>query len=411
MAGQKTKLWNDGRLKGGIRERSPGTWQIIIEGGRDPRNGKRRQVRLTVKATSVRQVRDELRRLLTERAGGNLAAPNRFTVAEFLERWYRDYVVANVRPMTAQHYRSIINIRLKPALGSVPLGKLTAAHIVHMYTELRGPNGRKGRRRGPLSGYSLVNTHRVLKEALSHAVEWNLLRHNPASGVRAPKVERDEMRALTAEETTRLLRTVAGTKIGPLVMLAVHTGMRRSELLGLRWGDVNLDLATVQVVRTLHSLKGGILRYEEPKSRHGRRPVDLSPAAVAALRQHREHAESHAAQLELRITDETPVFFRDDLSVMRPDTVSHDFEKATVKAGLGKMGLHVLRHTHASLMLKQGVHPLVVSRRLGHATVQITLDTYSHVVPSIQKAAAMAFQQALTPDAEQSAAVATGQSE
>jgi integrase len=206
------------------------------------------------------------------------------------------------------------------------------------------------------------------------------------------------MAALSFDETRRLLKAVRGTEIDALVHLAVYTGMRRSELLGLRWGDVKLEQAMVTIVRGLHALRGGELRYESPKSRHGRRPVELSPAAVAVLADHHKRMANHAAALGFILTDETPVFVRPDFRPMLPDTVSHRYRQVAVGLGFSSTGIHALRHTHATLMLQQGVHPLIVSRRLGHASVQITLDTYSHVVPSMQREAAMSFEQGLRGD-------------
>lgn len=190
----------------------------------------------------------------------------------------------------------------------------------------------------------MVNTHRILKEALGHAVKWGLLRYNPADGVDAPKVQKTEMRTLSEEETIRLLGAAATSPIVALVQTAVFTGMRRSELLGLRWGDIDLDLAAIQVRRGLHALRGGTLHYEEPKSRHSRRKIDLPPLAVAALRRHRQQMEILAAELGLGIKDQTPVFCRRDLSP---------------------------------------------------SSIQITLDLYSHVAPGMQQAAALRFEDGL----------------
>ncbi|MBI4219291.1 MAG: site-specific integrase [Chloroflexi bacterium] len=392
MTDDKTVLWHEGHMKGGIRQRSPRSWELSIELARDKTTGRRRQKLVTVRGGSYRRAVEVRTRLLAERNAGEFMEPTRMTVADFFERWSRDYVASHVRPMTAEGYESIIRLRLLPAFGRLNLVQLSGNHIMGLYDAMRSRDGRRDGKRGPLSERSIMQTHRVLKQALQHAVKWGLLRHNPADAVEAPRLTQTEMRALSIDETRKVLTLSEGTDIGPLVKVAVCTGMRRSELLGLRWSDVNLELETLTIMRGLHVLRGGQIRYEPPKSKHGRRPVDLSPAAVAALKDHREHITKIAAALELSVTADTPVFVRPDFQPLRPDSVSSAFRRIAEKAGLGRIGIHILRHTHATLMLQQGVHPLVVSRRLGHASVQITLDTYSHVVPSIQRAAAMSFE-------------------
>jgi integrase len=398
MARARTKLWNNGKMKGGIRQRSlkGPSWEIAIDLGRDPVTGDRRQRMMTIQAKNHRAAVNERNRLLTERDSGSYTDPSSETLGGFLERWDREYVVPNVRSRTGDLYRSIVRNRILPHLGAVRLSRLTTAHVLDFYQRLReGP--RRDGRNGTLSAYSLRNTHRVLKQALNDAVKWGLINRNPAN-VDGPRVPRYEMRALTAEEVNRLLDAARDTEIGPVVSLAVYTGMRRSELLGLRWGDVDFDLATIQVGRGLHRLKGRVMKYETPKSRHGQRLIDLSPSALFALPKQQDGVRKRAADLGILMDATTPVFVRADLSPMTPDAVSHRFARVASDAGLGNIGMHVLRHTHATLMLQQGVHPLVVSRRLGHASVQITLDTYSHVVPSIAKAAAVAFETGLAAE-------------
>ncbi len=387
------KLWNSGRMKSGIRQRGPDTFEVVYDAPRGS-DGRRRQVSVSVKARTLKQAREEQRRILADRDTGGLASPERMTVGQFLARWDRDYVSQNVRPKTARAYRTVVKNWLVPHLGTVPLSRLTAAHIVELHALMRTAP-RKDGRAGHLSGNSRLGVHRVLKESLGHAVRWGLLRYNPADAIEAPKADHLEMRALSAEETHRLLEVAGPTDIGPVVLLAVNTGLRRGELLGLKWGDVDLDMAQIRVVRSLHTLAHGEMVYTAPKSRHGQRPVDLPPSAAIALRKHRERMEARAQALGAALADEMPVFARYDFKPMLGDTVSHVFSDIAKRTGLGRVRFHDLRHTHASLLLKAGTHPLIVSRRLGHAGVEITLNRYSHVLPGIQKAAALAFDVAL----------------
>lgn len=179
-----------------------------------------------------------------------------------------------------------------------------------------------------------------------------------------------------------------------LCMTAFHTGMRRGELLGLRWRDVDLDLATISVNRSLHCLRNGNLVFSEPKTPKARRLIAMTPSLATELRRYQATQEAQRLLLTAPLTDEDLVFAHPDGTPINPNTVSPAFRKVANRAGL-TLRLHDLRHSHATLMLKAGVHPKIVSERLGHATVALTLDTYSHVLPGLQEAAARAFDENL----------------
>ena len=182
----------------------------------------------------------------------------------------------------------------------------------------------------------------------------------------------------------------------PMFLLTLSTGLRRSELVGLQWGGLDLDLLTLSVNRSLHQLQGGEIIVKAPKTARARRLVALPPSAALSLRQHREQQDALRADLGLpTLGDDDWVFGRMDGSPMRPDSVTHAWRKLARRLGMGKVRLHDARHTHATIMLAQGIHPKIVQERLGHASVVITLDTYSHVLPGLQEAAALAFDRSL----------------
>jgi integrase len=203
------------------------------------------------------------------------------------------------------------------------------------------------------------------------------------------------MRTLDVDEIQMLLGKTEETIYHPLFHLAIYSGLRRSELLALRWKQIDVDMAVLYVVEVLHRLNDGRIIFDQPKSRNGRRPVSLSPDAVLSLRRHRERQEQEATLLGVTITGERLVFSQPDGSPLLPDSVSHAFTRIAQRAGINGVRLHDLRHTHATLMLQQGIHPKIVSERLGHGSIAITLDTYSHVVPGLQEAAAKRFDEAM----------------
>ena len=282
-----------------------------------------------------------------------------------------------------------IHRHILPELGQIPLTELRPAHIQAFYRS-KLESGRVDGEGG--LGPSTVNQiHRILSTSLRHAVKWGLVGRNVAEAVDPPRIPRNEPHTLDSKGVNKLLEASKETAYHPVFHLAIYTGLRRSELLGLRWRDVDLDMATLSVVQTRMQLPGGKSFFQEPKTSKGRRQVALSPSSVILLRDYRELQGLQSIMAGWEITPDSPIFRYEDGSDILPDSVTHAFKKLALKAGLQGVRFHDLRHTHASLMLKQGIHPKVVSERMGHSTVSITLDVYSHVTPGIQRAAALAF--------------------
>ncbi len=352
--------------------------------GRDE-SGRRRQKFVTVRGTKAEAdkcLREMLHRLET----GSYVDPAKETVAGYLRRWLTDYAATNTAPKTLEGYNGIVRRYVAPAFGSVGLLKLSPQHVQGLYSSMLA--------RG-LSPTTVLQTHRVLREALSHAVKWGLLARNVADAVDPPRKATRDMTPLDDTQSRRLLHALKGSRWEHPFTVALYTGLRRSELCGLRWQDVDLGHAALSVTRSLQRVAGKGLVEMEPKTRRSKRLVSLPSTAVGALQQQR------VLQLEQRLLagaawhDTGHVFTNPDGTSLSPDGVSRAFSQIMAVLGLSGVRLHDLRHTHATLMLKMGVHPKIVSERLGHANIGITLDTYSHVLPGLQEAAAEAFEQGL----------------
>ena len=208
---------------------------------------------------------------------------------------------------------------------------------------------------------------------------------NPADAVDAPRFQRPEINIMNADEINTFLEAAKDTPFYAIFYLALFTGMRRSELLALRWSDVDLMLCQLYVSRSLHQLKNGEIIFRQPKSDRSRRMIALTPSTALVLREHKENHNSEKLLQGLPISDDDLVFSQPDRRPYRPDTITHAWIKLARKTGLRGIRLHDARHSHASLMLKQGVHPKIVQERLGHSSIQITLDTYSHVPLAFRK--------------------------
>jgi integrase len=297
----------------------------------------------------------------------------------YLESWL-SHTRGRVRPRTLRGYEGLIRLYALPALGEVPLERLRPLHLQTVYAELLG--------RG-LSGGTVLNLHLVLTQALSQVVRWELLRVSPASGAQPPRPRRPEPRVVDPALASRILEAVRGTALELPATFALATGMRRGEILALRWRDLDGAYTVAQVRRSLQVTAEG-LTFEEPKTRRSRRAVALPGMLRPYLVSHRaDQARRRSAcpdwsDLDLLIDE-------GDGSPLHPDTLSSGWFRFLKSSGLPHVRFHDLRHGHATLLLMAGTHPKVVSERLGHASIATTFDIYSHVIPSMQTEAAAAF--------------------
>jgi len=228
----------------------------------------------------------------------------------------------------------------------------------------------------------------ALHSALQHAVKWGLIQRNPSDAVSPPKAQKPEIQTWDEYEIRCFLDATKDSAYYPIFYLALFTGLRRSELLALRWQDMDSLYYQLYVSRSMHHLKTGEIVFRQPKSAKGNRTVALSPSTLEMLREYHQKQEAEAILLGKSVTENDLLFCHPDGSPLLPGTISHAWDKAVRRAGLRVIRLHDARHTHASYMLKQGIHPKVVQERLGHSSIQVTLDTYSHVAPGIQEKAA-----------------------
>jgi integrase len=370
-------------MRGHIRQRSKGkdSYTIIISLGKDPATGKRLQHWEAVKGTK-RDAERRLAELLHELDTGTFTKPGKVTVRDFLERWLTDYAKPNLSPRGFERYQGIVRDHFIPDFGKLPLSQLRPAHLQQHYT---------ARLNRGLSAGTIRYHHAVMHKALETAVKWGLLSRNVADSVDIPRLRRKEMQTWSENEVATFLEAAMASPYYELFYTALFTGMRRSELLALRWGDVDFILSQLYVNRGLHHLKDGSYIFTQPKSAKSRRRIALSPSASLLLQRLKDRQEATRARLGAVLGDNDLVFSTPDGEPFRPNTITRAWSMVAQKAGVRVIRFHDARHTHASLLLKQGVHPKIVQERLGHASIQMTLDTYSHVAPGLQQAAADSF--------------------
>jgi integrase len=367
-------------MRGSVRKprTSGGTWSYRLDLGIDD-SGRRRQREVGGFRTR-KEAQASLNDALAGSQRGTYVAPSRLTVREFLDEWIEG-AKSDLALVAWTNYGQIIRRNVKPYLGAKRLSDLSPLDVKRWHGKLLAGGRADG---GPLAVRSVQLSHRVLHRALADAVRWNLISVNPASGVRVPRGERREMRVWTAEDAKRFLDVLADDRLVALWTLALHTGLRRGELAGLRWSDVDLDKATLTIAQQRTSANY-VTVVTAPKAKSHRQLL-LAPATVAALRGHLNRQRHERLALGADWTDSGYVFV-DELGVeYHPQRFTKMFEDAIRSVGdVPKIRLHDTRHTMATLALEAGVHPKVVQEQLGHSSIAVTMDTYSHVPQAVKR--------------------------
>lgn len=386
-------------MQGQVKQRSKGSWSIILYLGRDPVTGKKRQRWVTYHG-SKKAAQAELARLVHEVNTGSFVEPSKLTVKEYLEKWLSDYAAAKVGAKTLERYNGIIHQHLIPSLGAVPLVRLQPLHIQGAYSAALTRGARKDGRAGVLSKQTVLHHHRVLRLALKHAVRWQLVTRNVADAVEPPRPDAREVNGLDEARTASILTSAAGTRLQIPILLAISTGLRRGEILALRWQDLDLRAGMLTVRRSLQETKQKGLTFKEPKSRRGRRSISMPSLAVELLEAHRDNQSQAKGKLGDAYQDTDLVCACEDGSVWAPSAFTSAFRALLRRRKIKGVRFHDLRHAHASQLQRAGVQPRVISERLGHSRVAFTLDTYSHLLPGMDNDAAQKTDEGLRSSLE-----------
>jgi integrase len=356
-------------MKGHIRQRSPGHWAIVID-VRDPQTGGRKR-RWHSFAGTKRQAQVECARLISEMQGGGSVDPSRVTVGEFLDRFERDWVAINGGARTAERYRDAL-AHVRRHLGETQLQKVRPAEIAALYATVS---------RSGLAPRTVQMVHRVLHRALGQAKTWGIVRDNVTETVKPPPAPDQEKEILQPDRARELLERLNSHPLYMLAALALATGARRNELLALRWQDVDVDAGRLRIETALEQTRAHGIRIKAPKTRKGRRTISLPGATVGQLRAHwRAQQEQRLALGMGKSPADSPVLATFDGKPQSPGAITKAWSRAVDAIGMPDAGLHSLRHTHVSMLLASGMDILTISRRIGHASVKVTLDTYGHLI-------------------------------
>ena len=307
---------------------------------------------------------------------------------QYLTKDWPPAVKGTVRPSTYNSYVQHVACHIVPHIGSVKLQKLSGARVNALYATL-AESGKADGKTG-LSPQTIHHVHACLHKACKDAVKWGYITRNPLDAADPPKAKADgsrEMKTWTKEQLKAFLGAAKDDRLSPLWHVIAMTGMRRGEAIGLRWSDADLEAGRLSVRRALIPINREVV-VSEPKTAKGRRVVALDPGTIEVLKAQAARQLDAQSEWDEAWIESGLVFTAENGAALDPESVSRYFRQAVKKTMVPKIRLHDLRHTHATLALQAGVHPKVVSERLGHATVSITLDTYSHAIPAVQEEAA-----------------------
>lgn len=381
-------------MKGHVRARGKNTWALVIELDRDPVTGKRRQKWITVKGNK-KEAERRLAQTLHEMNMGAYAAPAKVSLGAFLERWL-EHVQTTVRPVTFDSYRTLVHRHITPTLGHMPLTRLQTLDLQQFYAaKLR--DGRSDGKPGGLSPRTVRYLHGLLREALGYAVRWNLVSRNIAEAADPPRQSKRNAQALDTHEIQAFLAALQGDRLYAFYLLALTTGLRRGELLGLRWQDVDLGSGWLVVRQTLVVVNGKPTIQDEAKNRSSLRPVSLPAVAVEALRNHKFKQTEERMVFGEEYQGNDLVFCAIQGQPLNPSNLRRSFKRLLTDAGLPEIRIHDLRHTHATMLLSAGVNLKLVADRLGHSTTRMTADTYSHVLPRMRDEVAATVDKIFSP--------------
>jgi integrase len=371
-----------------LRQKGERRWEIRYY--TDGPDGKKRQQSLMVHGTE-RDARREKTRIERELDVGTFVKPARQTVGEYLESWVRDTAPLTVSTKTAHTYTGLVTNHLIAGLGKHPLEKLTPAQVRAFYTQ-RLQSGRLDGK-GGLSPQTVLHLHTILATALHQAVKDGLLARSPLDAVTAPHVPQQETPALDEDGSVRLLLLAQGTRLYLPILIAVTTGLRRAEVLALRWSDVDLNLARLRVQQTLEEIPRQI-SFKEPKSKRSRRVVALPPLLIEALRQAQQAQAERKELFGISYEEHGLVVAQPDGKPWKPNNLTCAFAWFRDKHGLGRLSFHDLRHSHVSELIRMGVDLKTISARIGHSSSAFTLNTYGHLLDGQQEAAAQKIEAA-----------------
>ncbi|MED4919273.1 tyrosine-type recombinase/integrase [Geobacillus thermodenitrificans] len=367
-----------------IKEKKKGFY-FRIDVGKDPVTGKRKQASFGPFRTKT-EAKKELLKIKNQVDDGSYFKESTEDFSMFMERWFNTSYKRTVEITTAKSREYVIRNHIMKYFQHKKINEITTFDIDSFYVDKLD------------SGYSgayIRQMHNLLNQAFDQAVRWSLIKVNPVKNAKPPKVKSEEKITWTVDEVNRFLNLIKNSSMEIPYLLAIFTGMRRGEVLGLKWDDVDFENKKIRIKRSLCFVSGKGLIFKEPKTKKSKRQISISQHVVNVLKKHKQKQEFQKEKLGTQYQDNNLIVCTDDGKPLDPRNLLRQFYRLIEEANVPRISFHDLRHTHATILMQQGENPKVVSERLGHSRVGITLDLYSHVSDDLQEQAAEKFENAL----------------
>lgn len=375
-------------MRGSIKKRG-NKWSFVIDIGRDPVTKKRKQKRVSG-FTSEKKARAAMNEMIVELNRGGYVEPSTEALSSYLDNWLK-HKEKRVAHSTYLHYKGYINNHIKPALGEVKMFELNARQVQRFYDSLLEV--------GDLSERSIHHVHRILSNALDYGAKLGDIQKNVAKAAEPATVRKKEMKYWSMETLSKFLEDTKEERFYIAWYIAGFTGMRQGEILGLKWDSVDFDNKKIYVKRALKRDDGKYI-IADLKNNASYRSISISDSDVRELKQHKKKQNEEKMRAGSGYNDENLVVSTSIGTHLLPSNLGRAFRRCLKDTKIDKIRFHDLRHTHASMLFTLGTHPKIVQERLGHSSVQVTLDTYSHMNPNMQEAVAKSLESAFEKESK-----------
>ena len=370
------------KMAGSITKRGKDSWRLRVSDGFNS-DGSRRVITKTVKASSKTKAEKELAKLIADVETGKYVEAPKLTFKEFAEKWLQEHVRPNLSPKTLHGYEQLLK-RIYPAIGHMKLERIKPMHILEFYNDLQSVGARRDGKRGKISGNTANHYHRLLSSMFKDAEEWQLIALSPVAKIQAPKIKKKTILHYTRDNIVVLLNALEreDIKYQAIVHIALFGGLRRGEVLGLDWDDIDFDHDSISVKRSCQYTPGRGIYLTDPKTESSTRDIRMPETTMTLVRRLRKHQSENRMKLGELWRGRDQVFTTDDGALMHPDSISKWMNKLNKKIGLPQVPFHGLRHTAATILIDEGTNIKSVSSRLGHRDATTTLNIYAHSLKS-----------------------------
>jgi len=376
-------------MAGSIEKRGNNKYRLVVSGGFDV-NGNRIRYSKTIEATSKSKAEKELALFISEVEKGQYLQPSKMTFKDFAHKWLEDYSQGNIEASTYRTYRDIINLRFLPEFGNYKLEQIKPLHIMDFYKKLSSDGARQDNKSGSLSSKTIRNYHTLLRSMLKDAVHWQLIPFNPVERIEPPKTKRPKINFYDDEQCVRMMKLLyhEPIKYRVLIMVCIYSGLRRGEILGLEWKNIDFEKNILIVEKTINYTKELGVFEKQPKTDNGIRKIAFSDTIKNLLLEYKDWQDEYINNYGELYHNSDKLFTQNNGKPMHPDTPLQWFSKFILKNDLPPISLHGLRHSNASILIASGLDLRTISTRLGHSQPSFTLGTYGHMLQKSDYAAA-----------------------